>query len=142
MIGKAEWFQRRKYSGWGLTPKTWQGWVYVLVFVLIAVFIQFLPFTQNVKLIITSVLIVMLLVDVIHIMLIMKKDEREIKHEAIADRNALWVMLAVLIIGILYQTIVSAINKTVPQVDYFLIAALLVAVIMKGATNYYLDKRD
>lgn len=28
MIGKAEWFRERRY-GWGLTPVTWQGWIYV-----------------------------------------------------------------------------------------------------------------
>jgi len=26
MIGNPEWFQRRKYGGWGIFPKTWQGW--------------------------------------------------------------------------------------------------------------------
>ncbi len=30
MIGCKEWFERR-WFGWGLTPVTWQGWVYVLV---------------------------------------------------------------------------------------------------------------
>lgn len=142
MLGKVEWFTRRKYSGWGLTPKTWQGWLYVLIFIIIVSLVQFLPFTQTVKLIITIVIVGVLLIDVIHMMLQLKKDEREAKHEAIADRNALWVMLLVLIVGIVYQTVIAAINKTTPQVDYFLIAALLAAVIMKGITNYYLDKRD
>jgi len=30
MFGKASWF-REKRIGWGLTPVTWQGWVYTLV---------------------------------------------------------------------------------------------------------------
>jgi len=30
MFGKPEWF-RPKTFGWGLTPVTWQGWVYTLV---------------------------------------------------------------------------------------------------------------
>ncbi len=142
MIGKAEWFQRRKYLGWGLYPKTWQGWVYIAVFILIAIIIQILPFTTNTKLISTIILIAILLIDVIHIMLTLKKDEREIKHEAIADRNALWILLAVLIVGILYQSVTSSLKGVVPEVDYFLIAALIAAVIMKAFTNMYLDKRD
>lgn len=142
MLGKAKWFTRRKYSGWGLSPKTWQGWLYILVFILLVALINYLPITQSVKLVLTISLICLLLIDVVHIMLTLKKDERETKHEAIADRNALWVMLVVLIIGILYQTVTTSLNNQVPQVDYFLIGAILAAVIMKGITNYYLDKRD
>ena len=29
MFGKPEWFVKKKL-GWGLRPKTWQGWVYTL----------------------------------------------------------------------------------------------------------------
>jgi hypothetical protein len=29
MFGKPEWFVPKKF-GWGLTPVTWQGWVYAL----------------------------------------------------------------------------------------------------------------
>ena len=142
MIGKQEWFQRRKYLGWGIAPKTKEGWIYVLVFILLAIIIQFLPLVNITKFIVTSVLVLILLIDVIHIMLTMKKDERESKHEAIADRNALWVILLVLVIGILYQTVNSTLNGLAAEIDYFLIAALLVGVIMKSITNMYLDKKD
>ncbi len=30
MFGKPEWF-KKKVLGWGLTPVSWQGWVYALV---------------------------------------------------------------------------------------------------------------
>jgi hypothetical protein len=30
MIGNPEWFTYRIF-GWGVAPKTWQGWVYVAV---------------------------------------------------------------------------------------------------------------
>lgn len=142
MIGKQEWFQRRKYLGWGIAPKTKEGWIYLFVFILLAIIIQFLPFGNIVKFVITSVLILVLLIDVIHIMLTMKKDERETKHEAIADRNALWVILLVLVAGILYQTVNSTLNGLTVEIDYFLIAALLVGVVMKCVTNIYLDKKD
>jgi len=142
MIGKANWFTRRKYMGWGIYPKTWQGLVYVFIFILLVVLVQLLPISVNAKLITTIVLVALLLVDVVHIMLTMKKDERETKHEAIADRNALWVLLLVLIVGILYQTITTSLKGLTPEVDYFLIAAILGAVIAKGLTNYYLDHKD
>ncbi len=142
MIGKQEWFQRRKYLGWGIAPKTKEGWYYILAFIILAMLIQFLPFENIIKFILTSVLIIVLLIDVIHIMLTMKKDEREKIHEAIADRNALWVILLVLVVGILYQTVNSTLNGFEPNIDYFLIAALLAAVVMKSVTNMYLDKKD
>ena len=69
----------------------------------------------------------------------LKKDERDKKHEAIADRNALWVLLGVLIVGILYQSITSALQNIPLEVDYFLVAALLAAVLIRAFTNYYLD---
>ncbi len=34
MFGKPQWF-KRKVFGWGLTPVSWQGWVYTLVWVLV-----------------------------------------------------------------------------------------------------------
>ena len=30
MFGKPQWFRPKRF-GWGLTPITWQGWVYALV---------------------------------------------------------------------------------------------------------------
>ncbi|PIU22423.1 MAG: hypothetical protein COT14_01205 [Candidatus Diapherotrites archaeon CG08_land_8_20_14_0_20_30_16] len=140
MIGKPEWFTRRKYLGWGIYPKTWQGWVYIIIFIAIFAIFQLIPFwSLHIKLIVTTIWIAILLADVIHIMLKLKKDERDKKHEAIADRNALWVLLGVLIVGILYQSITSALQNIPLEVDYFLVAALLAAVLIRAFTNYYLD---
>ncbi len=43
MFGKPEWFKEKTF-GWGLTPITWQGWVYTLVWlgVLVLPFLAFL----------------------------------------------------------------------------------------------------
>ena len=35
MIGKSEWFNLRKYGGWGINPKTWQGYIYALLITII-----------------------------------------------------------------------------------------------------------
>lgn len=44
MFGKPEWFTYR-LAGWGIAPKTWQGWVYVgaLMGVLFALVILPIP---------------------------------------------------------------------------------------------------
>ncbi|MCA9269234.1 MAG: hypothetical protein KDA41_12220 [Planctomycetales bacterium] len=33
MFGKPEWFKPKTF-GWGLTPVTWQGWVYTLIWLI------------------------------------------------------------------------------------------------------------
>ncbi len=43
MLGKPEWFERRKYSGWGLTPKTWQGWAYIALMALPVLVMPVIP---------------------------------------------------------------------------------------------------
>ena len=75
MIGKVEWFKKKSF-GWGLTPKTWQGWTYVLVFIVLLIFLQFLSdyFTRAVM---TFVLIGLFVADSIHITIQMKKMEKE-----------------------------------------------------------------
>src|SRR3989344_3475445 len=115
MIGKPNWFVRRKYGGWGLFPATWQGWVYLVIF---------------------------LVADTIDIMIRIKKDERETLHEALAERNALWVIIFILAAGIAYQAAQSAILKGVPYVDPVIIIAIVAGLIAKAATNIYLDKRN
>lgn len=34
MFGKPQWFRKKRW-GWGLTPTCWQGWCYVLVWVVV-----------------------------------------------------------------------------------------------------------
>ncbi|MBU4351936.1 MAG: hypothetical protein KJ939_02535 [Nanoarchaeota archaeon] len=142
MLGKPEWFKRRKYSGWGIIPKTWQGWVYILIFMLPFVVFQALPYwDEKTRITATIVWLVILLIDVSDIMVRMKNDERERLHEAIAERNAAWIMLLVIITGIFYQTIKSALTQTL-EVDFFLVGALFAGVIAKMITNFYLDKKN
>lgn len=35
MIDKKDWFRIRKFGGWGVTPATKEGWVYIAIFVLL-----------------------------------------------------------------------------------------------------------
>ena len=69
MIGKAEWFKRRKYGGWGITPKTWQGWLYIAVMLVPFMIFQSLPFwDEKTRMVITFGWIAILVIDVFDIM--------------------------------------------------------------------------
>ncbi len=76
MIGRPGWFKPRRYTGIGLMPKTWQGWVYMAVFLLLIVFIQvqpIFPISSTLKTILTLGAVCILLIDTAHIMFLMKK---------------------------------------------------------------------
>ncbi|MFH1408791.1 MAG: hypothetical protein ABIH34_02700 [Nanoarchaeota archaeon] len=140
MIGKPEWFTRRKYGGWGIRPKTWQGYVYLaIVLIPFAIFNALFQGDTQTRMIVTGVWIAFLMLDVIHIMVALKKDEREKKIEALAERNAAWAMMLIISLGVAYQVITSSIQG-VPTFDWFLVAALFGGVIAKSLTNIKLER--
>lgn len=140
MIGKAEWFQRRKYGGWGISPRTWQGWLYVAVVILPFISFQALPYwTNETRLMVTGLWAAFLLVDVTHIMITLKRDEREFKIEALAERNASWFMSIVLAIGIAYQIITSALAQNL-EINWFMALALFGGAIVKSISNLKLER--
>ena len=142
IIAKPEWFGRRKYSGWGLSIKTWQGGVYIAGMILLLIAFQLIPNLSNEnRLIITGVWLAFLLIDLIDVTLNLKKDEREYIHEAVAERNAAWGMTAVISVGILIELTYNALQQRI-YVDPFLIAALVAGTILKSITNYKLDRED
>ncbi len=141
MIGKPEWFKRRKWGGWGVMPATWQGWIYFALIVTILFIVQYLPVSENGKMITIGVFALIILADTIDIMIRMKKDERETIHEAIAERNALWTIIFILAGGVAYQTAKSAILQEF-SVDPVILIAIFGGLIAKIISNYYLDKKD
>jgi len=128
MIGNSKWFNVRKYTGWGLTPNCWQGWVYLIAFILPVVILSSLNLDQNIKNVCIVVIIGILLIDILHMMTQIKKDERERLHEAIADRNALWVLL----FGLIAWAFINQIT------DPIFIAILLGATAVRAITQFYL----
>jgi hypothetical protein len=128
MIGNPKWFNIRKYTGWGLTPNCWQGWLYIICFIIPIAIISSIPIDQNIKNIFTPIWIGLLLFDVLHIMTQIKKDERERLHEAVADRNALWFLIFVLIVWVFIKQIT----------DPFILIAILGATLVKAGTQFYL----
>jgi hypothetical protein len=142
MLGKTQWFQRRKYAGWGIAPKTYQGWLYLLVLILGLFFIQFISWPgENTQVILMFIWAGIFVLDTIDIMIRMPRDERDRLHEAFAERNALWVMITVLVIGISYRTAQSMLSGTV-YIEPVIIIALFAGLTAKAITNIYLDKKD
>ncbi|MDD2758135.1 MAG: hypothetical protein PHD72_02025 [Patescibacteria group bacterium] len=142
MIGKTAWFQRRKYGGWGIFPKTWQGWVYIVAAIIPLAIFQYIPFlTAEVRFAATTVWVVVLLLDVFHIMVNLNRDEREYKIEAISERNSAWAMVLMVGIGVAYQSF-NSIGAEVPNVDPFLIAVLAVGVLAKAISNIYYSRKS
>lgn len=141
MIAKASWFKRRKYGGWGVSPKTWQGWVYIALIILPLVIFQALPFWDTkVRLYVTLGWVIFLMLDILPVMVTLRRDEREYKNEAVAERNAAWFMVMVLVIGLLYDIIQSALQESL-RVNWFLALALFGGALVKTISNIYLDKK-
>ena len=142
IIAKPEWFTRRKYGGWGLGIRTWQGAVYLAaMFIALIVLLQIAGDSVETKLVVTGIWMLFLLVDVFDVMWKLKKDERERIHEAIAERNAAWGMMVVITLGIFIEIMYNVMNNRI-YVNPFLAGALAVGVIIKSVTNYKLEREN
>jgi len=137
MFAKTEWFTTRKWGGWGLTPKTWQGWVYIILMVIPIAVIPYLPIAKNWQTPLMLGWTAVLVIDVMGIMYRIKKDERETMHEAIAERNAMWFMVTALGIGVAYQAGISAMAQ-INKIDPVIIIALLGSTLVKATSHWYL----
>ena len=140
MIGKPQWFKTRKYGGWGLSPATKEGWLYVAGFIAIVAAIQALPLIETVKTAIVSVLVVIVLLDVLDIMFHIKKDEREVLHEALSERNASWAMISTMVILFGYQAITAAFRGS-EEIDPTILIPMFTGVAAKALTNLYLRNK-
>ncbi len=142
MIGNPRWFKRRKYGGWGFMPCCWQGWLYVALMVGLFMLVSFLPFGEGwVRTGVMFAWAVVFAADAIHIMVSLPRDERERKHEAVAERNAMWVMVVVLAAGVAYQAAASRVEG-IGAIDPLILLALFAGLAAKAATNVYLDLKD
>ena len=128
MIANPKWFNLRKYSGWGLTPNCWQGWAYTIAFIIPIAIISNLNIDPNLKNTLIFITTGILILDVLHTMTLIQKDERERLHEAIADRNALWFLLFGFIAWAFYKQ----------TFDPILVGILLGATAIKAFTQIYL----
>lgn len=140
MFAKAAWFNRRKYTGWGLTPRTWQGVLYITIVVMVIFFILSLSINETIKIALTGVWIFFVLIDILRLMASIKLDEREQKIEAISERNASWTMVVSISLTILYIVTIGKEFKGAELIPV-LIFPIIAGVIIKGLSNYVLEKR-
>lgn len=140
MIGKPEWFTYRIF-GWGLSPKTKEGWLYILAGFAIAGIIAILPISAGLKSKLIMGLVMLIILDVLHIMLKLDKfhDEREKLHQLIIERNSSFAAVGAIGAIILYQAIANA-GKPWPY-DMSLFIVLGAMVLAKAATTLYVSQK-
>jgi hypothetical protein len=142
IIAKPEWFTRRKYGGWGVGIKTWQGAVYLATMVMVLIVLLLMARdSTRMQITVTGIWMTFFLVDLFDVMWKLKKDERERLHEAIAERNAAWGMMIVLCLGVFIELMYNVMNERI-YVDPFVAGALAIGVIIKSITNYKLEREN
>lgn len=134
MIGQPRWFKQRKYGGWGLSPATKEGWLYIAGFIGLCVVWSILPVSLIVKNYLLYGTTAIVILDVVHIMTRLPEDEMEQRMEALAERNAAWAMVIILAVGLVYKAATATI-------DWFLIAPLLGGTLVKSFTNIHLGRK-
>jgi hypothetical protein len=104
MIGKPEWFKYRIF-GWGVAPKTWQGWVYGAVAAFLIAGSLSISIIDSAKMWLFAVLMGLFILDILHIMTQLPKvsDERENCHQLIIERNCSFAAIFTLAGVALYQ---------------------------------------
>jgi len=140
MIANPNWFSQRKYGGWGLTPNSWQGWAYIIAVITPVALVDKIQIANSIKTPFILIWSTIFAIDLIHTMTRVKKDERDIAHEAIAERNAMWFMVTALVIGLGYQTASGIIRNSI-DIDPVIIVSLLGAATVKSISHWYLRNR-
>jgi hypothetical protein len=142
MIGKAHWFKYRTF-GWGVAPKTWQGWVYVAVAAFLIAGTLAMGINDSTKMWLFAILMTILIVDVIVIMTKLPKvsDERENLHQLIIERNCSFAAIIALLAIAIYQTykntgFLGSQSGAIPF-DYSILIVLAAMLAVKiGSTIY------
>ncbi|MCG2828025.1 hypothetical protein [Methanothermobacter sp. K4] len=132
---------KKKVWWLGSSVKTWQGAAYLASVLLILIAVQLLPLSTMARTYVTAAWLVFLFIDMFDVMWKVRRDEREYIHEAVAERNAAWAMMPVLVVGIFIELISSSL-KGDPHVDPIPVIALVAGVIAKSVTNYRLEREN
>lgn len=143
MLGKPEWFTYR-IGGWGIAPRTWQGWGYVAGFAALAGGTSSLPISQPAKSILTGAVVAILLLDclVIWIQLGRHHDERQRMHQLIIERNCSLAGVLAVVAAMGWQTLhnPTASARSIPF-DPTLLAILGAMVLTKAISTLWLRWR-
>jgi hypothetical protein len=143
MLGKPEWFTCR-VAGWGIAPKTWQGWVYVGAFLAFLFTVMAIPISEDTRNVLMAAFLGLFLMDALAIWVQMGRyhDERQRLHQLIIERNcSVAAVLALVAAGCYQVTQHQSMNATGLPFDPFLIAVLGVMALTKLASTLYLRWR-
>jgi hypothetical protein len=143
MIGKPEWFTYRKF-GWGLSPKTWKGWLYVCIAALILGFITSLSVVDTTKMWIAGIVFAIFIADILHIMIQLPKvsDERENYHQLIIERNCSFAAIGALIGIALWQSYMNRgtlLTTGGLPFDYTILIILGAMFVTKVISSFYVN---
>lgn len=123
MLGRPEWFTYRT-AGWGLAPRTWQGWVYIACFMAAWGLISLAPLPEGIRDALSFTVIGLLVMDVISIWAVMGRhhDERERLHQLIIERNCSIAAVFAVVAAMVYETWrgVPSIDDSIPFDPLFL----------------------
>ena len=148
MIAKAEWFCPRKF-GWGLGVKSWQGIIYILGLIALIGIINLIPMSVQMRMAATLLITGLLVLDILSVMpaVYSKLDEREQKHQLIAERNASFVGVAFGAVMVISFAFTMAQGGGVDWNARFaqlwpIIALLVLMAIAKGGTLLWLERES
>lgn len=151
MIGKPEWFTYRKF-GWGIAPKSWQGWAYLGTVALLLGFTTAIGINNAIMPWLFGAIITLLVLDVIHIMTKLPQvhDERENIHQLIIERNCSFAAIVALLAVALFQTyqnrgtiLSNAATGVSPGIpfDISILIVLGAMLLTKIASTLYVSKK-
>ena len=115
--------------------------LYLASIIMLILLIQLLPLEAIARLYVTGAWLLFVFIDMFDVMWKVQRDEREYIHEAIAERNAAWAMMPILVVGMFIELILSSLRGE-PRVNPFIALALIAGVVAKSVTNYRLEKEN
>ena len=93
------------------------------------------------RLYVTGAWLLFVFIDMFDVMWKVQRDEREYIHEAIAERNAAWAMMPILVVGMFIELILEAPLEENPGLTPSL-PSTIAGVVAKSVTNYRLEKEN
>lgn len=144
MIGKPEWFTYRIF-GWGLRPRNWKGFLYIIIFLALFGLITILPISETIKMWSLGILISVIVLDTLVMMMQLSKvhDERENFQQLIIERNVSFAAVAAIVSVMLYQAYQNRALVAVDKIpfDISLLIVLGAMLLVKIVSTVYVSKK-
>ena len=143
MLGKPEWFGPRRF-GWGLGVKRWQGIAYIILIAFLYGIIFASPLGNDWKVGIAIVLSALVIIDLLHIMgkVYSGLDEREERHQLLAERNASFTAIAIVFLYMMYQSLSAGLESNIMDFQSMALPAIILVsmALAKGGTLLLIER--